>query len=86
MLQISFHPKSAKELLKISKKIRLQILDKIAELEKLNHPLQHQKVKKLRARRTEDFRLRIGNYRIKFTLESPNIIKITHIQHRGIGY
>ena len=86
MLQVSFHPKATKELLRIPKKMRLQVLDKIAELEKVNHPLQCPKVEKLRARKTEDFRLRSGNYRVKFTLIDPGIIKIIHIEHRQVGY
>lgn len=86
MLRVFFHPKATKELLRIPKKMRLQILDKIAELEKLNYPMQHRKVEKLRAKKTEDFRLRSGSYRIKFTLMYPELIKITHIQHRQVGY
>lgn len=86
MLQIRFHPRVAKEILKIPKKIRLQILEKIAELEKLTHPLQYPKVKKLKGKKTENFRLRSGNYRIKFSLVNRETIKITHIQHRQVGY
>lgn len=86
MLQVVFHPTVAKELLKIPKQFRLQIVDKIKELELLNHPLQHQKVIKLKGYKTEDFRLRVGDYRVKFTLSDSFIIFITHIQHRQIGY
>ncbi|MBU4030964.1 type II toxin-antitoxin system RelE/ParE family toxin [Patescibacteria group bacterium] len=85
MLQISFHPKATKELLKIPKKTRLCILDKMAELESLGHPLQHQKVKKLRKGKFEKFRLRVGNYRVKFTLRKSSLFVI-HIQHRQVGY
>lgn len=85
MLKVVFHPRANKELIKIPKNTRLKILDKISEFQKLNHPLQHQGVIKLSGRKTEDFRLRTGDYRIKFALNG-DIIFITHIQHRQIGY
>ena len=86
MLKIIVQPRASKELLKIPKGIRLRIVDKISELENLHHPLQHPKVKKLRARKFDEFRLRIGDYRVKFIFIEPATIKITHIQHRGVGY
>ena len=86
MLKVFFHPQAGKELLKIHRKIRLKILNKITELEHLDHPLQHQKVIKLRGRKTKDFRLRIDDYRVKFTLRNSSAIFITHVQHRQVGY
>lgn len=85
MLKINISPRATKEILKIPEKIRLNILDKIAELENLNHPLQHRNVIKLETRKGGDFRMRVGNYRVKFILENSTI-KITHVQHRQIGY
>jgi len=85
-MKIEVHPKAKRELLRIPKKFRLQIIKRIDELEKLNHPLQHPKVKKLRGRKFEEFRLRSGDYRIKFIFSEPDTIKIIHIQHRKIGY
>ena len=86
MLKIIVQPKAVKELLNIPKKIRLRIVDTINELAKLNHPLQNPKVKRLRGRKLEEFRLRVGNYRIKFVLADSQTIKIIHIQHRQVGY
>ena len=86
MLRIEFHPTAQKELLKIPKKFRLQIIKRIEELERLNHPLQHPKVRKLRNGKFEQFRLRSGNYRIKFILANSHTIKIAHVQHRQVGY
>lgn len=86
MLQIVFHPTAEKEFLKIPRKIRLRILKAVEKLEKLAHPLQHQGVIKLSSRRTEDFRLRVGDYRIKFTLRNSQTILVTHVQHRQVGY
>ena len=86
MLKVIVQPRATKELMKIPKKIRLGILDKISELEKLNHPLQHPKVKKLKGRRFEEFRLRAGDYRVKFLLTDSHTIKVIRVQHRQIGY
>lgn len=85
MLKIIVEPKASKELLKIPKKARLRVLDKIAELQMLNHPLQHPKVIKLEGR-GEEYRLRVGDYRIKFTFQKPSDILITHIQQRQVGF
>ena len=85
-MKIEVHPQAKKELLQIPKKFRLQIVKRIDELEKLTHPLQHPRVKKLLGRNFEEFRLRSGDYRIKFILIKADTIKITHIQHRRIGY
>ena len=86
MLKVIIHPNASKEVLKIPKQIRLAILDKIAELETVDHPLQHRQVVKLKDRKLKEFRLRVGDYRIKFILVNSHIIKIIHIQHRQMGY
>jgi len=85
-MKIEVHPRAKRELLRIPKKFRLQIVKRIDELEKLTHPLQHPRVKKLLGRKFEEFRLRSGDYRIKFIFVEPNTIKITRIQHRQVGY
>ena len=86
MLHIFFHPNTDKEILKIPKEFRMAILDTIAQLGPLNHPLQHRRVIKLRGRRTKDFRLRVGEYRIEFTLEEPDTLRITRVENRQAGY
>ncbi len=86
MLTYFFHPAAEKELVHLPIKEQVRIIDKIKEICQLNHPLQYRKVKKLKGRRFEEFRLRVGNYRIKFIFILPNIIKIIHIQHRQVGY
>jgi len=86
MLTYFLHPVAEKELHRLPLKVHQQIITKIKELCRLNHPLQHPKVKKLRGRKFEEFRLRSGDYRIKFILAASDTIKIIHIQHRGVGY
>lgn len=86
MLQVVFHPKAKKDLLRVPKKVRLQVLDALAELKKKNHPLQHPNVLKLSGSERKDFRLRVGSYRIKFTLRDAHVVLITHVHHRQAGY
>ena len=85
-MKIETQPRAQKELLRIPKKFRLQIIKRIDELKRLNYPLQHHKVKKLRGRKFEEFRLRVDDYRVKFILADSNTIKIIHIQHRQAEY
>ena len=86
MLHIFFHPSAEKELLRIPKEFRLAVMENIGYLQSLNHPLQHQRVIKLRGRQTKDFRLRVGDYRIEFMLEKHDVIRITQVKHRQAGY
>lgn len=62
MLRVEFHTRATKQLLRIPKQFREKILDSLAILETLNHPLQHQRVIKLSGRDGKDFRMRIGDY------------------------
>lgn len=68
MLKVVFHPQTQKDISKIPRDIRLAILDKIAELEKLSHPLQHHRVIKLKFKVNSRFinsrfNLEIGGWR-----------------------
>jgi len=85
MLNCLFHPKAEKELDRLPSKIREQIKAKIEQLTQLAHPLQHPKVRKLRGE-SDKFRMKSGDYRIKFVLINTETVKITHIQHRQVGY
>ena len=85
MLKYSFHPTAEKELSRLPIRIQEQVIAKLKEVCQLNHPLQHRNVIKLGTRKDGDFRMRVGNYRVKFILENSTI-KITHIQHRQVGY
>ena len=86
MLKVFLHPTAQKEISKLLQQVQLKVFEKLEELEKLNHPLEHQKIIKLSGRKTEDFRLRVGDYRIKFTLGNPHTVLVTHVQHRQVGY
>ena len=87
MLAINFHPQALKDTVRIPKSMRFRVFSALAELERLDHPLKHHRVIKLEGTKTEDYRLRIGDYRIKFTFQKQyKIIYVTHIEHRQVGY
>ena len=86
MLRVGFHPRAAKQLLRIPKQFQEQILHSLSALETLNHPLQHQRVIKLSGRGGQDFRMRVGNYRVKFSLRDDNVLLIISVEHRQAGY
>lgn len=86
MLHVSFHPTAEKELVRIPTSDQEAVATKLKELRKLNHPLQHRKVKKLKGGKEERFRLRTGDYRIKFTFRKPDTVFVTRIEHRQAGY
>jgi mRNA-degrading endonuclease RelE of RelBE toxin-antitoxin system len=85
MLRVYFHPRTTKQLLRIPKSTRIRILDTISGLELLDHPLQHSHVIKLSGRGGIDFRLRISDYRVKFSLQD-DLVRINRIEHRQVGY
>lgn len=86
MLDYLFHPAAEKELAHLPIKGQSHIMAKIQEVCQLNHPLQHRKVIKLEGRHLEEFRLRVGDYRVKFVFREPKTIFVTHIHHRQVGY
>ena len=87
MLHVEFHPRAEKELLKIPKEFRLNILDQLTKLEPLSHPLQHRNVRKLRdCPGGAEYRLRKGTYRAKFAFLKPGTVWVLHVEHRQAGY
>ena len=86
MLVIKLHPKAVKDLKKIPKHHRDFIWNSLDELRLLSHPLQHRQVIKLEDGSGLLFRLRVGDYRIKFEFSELAQIFIYRIQHRQAGY
>ncbi len=86
MIRITYHRRAEKELATLPHGHALAIVSAIEELAHCFHPLEHRHVLKLQGRRTKDYRLRVGDYRIKFSLEKDGTAVITHIQHRQAGY
>ncbi len=85
MLPVFLHPSARKALAWIPKKDHNRILDQLGALETCAHPLEHRRVIKLSARKTDDYRLRVGDWRIEFTLRTKNIF-VTEIKNRQVGY
>lgn len=86
MLTYLLHPTAEKELEHIPFKEQERIVTKLKELTLLNHPLLHPQVIKLQGGKEERFRLRVGDYRVKFTFRKPNLLLLTRVQHRQAGY
>ena len=64
-----------------------RVVARLKELSTLTHPLQHPHVIKLEGgKKGERFRLRVGDYRVKFTFHKPSLLLVTRIQHRQAGY
>ena len=85
MLSIELHPSARKELSKVPARDHNRILDQLSALERCDHPLEHRRVIKLSGRKTEDYRMRVGDWRIKFTLRD-RIAYVTEIDNRQAGY
>ena len=80
MLKIEFKKTAVKDLDKLEKKAAIAILNKIKKMEDgLTGD-----IKKL-TNFTPEYRLRVGNYRILFELESDEII-VYRIKHRKESY
>ena len=85
MLSVELHPSARKELGKVPARDYDRILAQLSALEHCEHPLQHHRVIKLSGRKTDDYRLRVGKWRIKFTLRE-SVVYITEIENRQAGY
>lgn len=85
MLIILKHPRAEKSLLRFPKKARIAIEHEIIVLSQCSHPLQHRHVIKLGG--AEDrYRLRVGDYRVKFIVRESSLVFIIDAEHRQAGY
>jgi len=84
-MEVVLHANARKSLLSIPKKDRLRIVDALEEIQSLAHLLQHRDAIKLAGRKTDDYRLRVGNWRVKFT-HINTVIFVTGIDNRQAGY
>ena len=85
MLEVFLHPSARKELKRVPKNDHNRILEQLSMLEKCDHPLEHQRVIKLSGRKTDDYRLRVGDWRVKFTLQNA-VVYVTEVENRQAGY
>ena len=69
-MNVKIDEKALKDLMKIEKKFRNQILNEIKKLENFPNCLNIKKLKNFYPR----FRLRVGKYRIIFDVEKDNVV------------
>ena len=85
MLEVLLHPTARKELGRVPKDDHNRILEQLAALGKCKYPLEHRRVIKLSGRTTNDYRLRVGDWRVKFTLQDA-VVYVTEVENRQAGY
>ena len=69
---------------KLDGRLRKRIKDKLIELSHAENPLEHPQIRQLTGNLKEFHRLRIGDYRIIFSLlKDSHTISVVHIIHRG---
>ena len=72
---------------KLDKKLRKRIKEDITSLSKFENPLEHPQVKSLTADLRGFHRLRVGEYRVIFSIiEKTKIIAVVNIFPRGKAY
>ena len=81
-----FHPTVEKELARFPLPEQERIIKRIREMCKRPHPLDFPKGKKLKGYKELMYRLRVGNYRIKFVVRKPSLIYIIESEHRQAEY
>ena len=73
--------------MRLDKDLRIRIKKELAELAEFNNPPEHQQVKHLTGEFKGFYRLRIGDYRLIFTLlEDIHTIAVVNISPRGDVY
>ena len=78
--EVTFKPKGLKDLQGLSKKLQARILEKITFMQDdLQGDVKHL------TNFTPEYRLRVGNYRVLFEIES-DVIVIYRIKHRSNVY
>jgi mRNA interferase RelE/StbE len=71
----------------LGKRAASRILDRLEELEETENPLRHKDVRPLEGKLKGSYRLRVGEYRIIFELDSESRrIGLLAIVPRGKGY
>ena len=72
---------------KLDKNLKKRVKERLLELAKYENPIEHPQVRPLAGDLKSFYRLRIGNYRVIFSLlEKERIIAVVNIFPRGNGY
>ncbi len=84
---IEIKPTAEKQYLKLEKKIRKRVKTALNDLENTENPLFHKDVKPLTGQLKGDYRLRVGKFRLLFTIaKDKKIIYVYAILSRGNAY
>ena len=85
--KIEVKPSAEKQYLKLDRKTRKRIKDALLELEGLENPFFHPRVKPLTGELKGDYRIRIGDWRLLFTPDrETRILHVYAILPRGDAY
>ena len=85
--KIEVKPTAEKYYLKLDKKTRLRVKEALREMEDSEEPGLHPSVKALAGKLQGDYRLRVGKWRILFTLNrEEKMIYVFAILPRGDAY
>jgi len=84
---IKLSSRAVKQYEKLDKPTRKRIKSALKELENLKNPLEHRQVKPLVGKLKGFYRLRVGNYRVIFSvLKEEKTIAVVYISPRGDAY
>ena len=81
MKTVYFRPAALGDLRKLDPQVARRVMTAIAEYAESDRGT----VKRLHGERSE-FRLRVGDWRVRFEFERPDVIRILRILHRSVAY
>ena len=85
--KIEVKPTAEKYYLKLDKKTRLRVKEALRELENCEEPALHPRVRALAGKLQDDYRLRVGKWRILFNINrEEKMIHVFAIIPRGDAY
>jgi len=79
---LRFEKRAIRDLKKLSKQLRIAILDALHDLSLVDYPLQDKNVKKIKNSPSNWYRLRYKRYRIIFDADG-NVLSIMHVRKRN---
>lgn len=84
---IKFSSTAEKHYCKLDKKLKKRIKEKLMEMALLENPAEYSQVKQLTGELKDFYRLRIGDYRLIFSLiKEEKIIAVVNMAARGAIY
>ncbi|GMR22735.1 MAG: hypothetical protein BMS9Abin37_1104 [Acidobacteriota bacterium] len=85
--RIEVKPSAEKQYLKLDRKTRQRIKDALRDLETVENPLLHPRVRPLTGKLKGDYRVRVGDWRLLFTPgRNSAVLHVFAILPRGDAY